>query len=196
MMERLGQVLARRQKVRLSDARRVPSAVLIPIYHKEGEYHILFTKRTETVRDHKGQISFPGGACEAKDRTPLDTALRECVEEIGLPPAAVEPLGELDDFATIGTNYIISPFVAAISWPFPLRVDPTEVAELLEVPLSALLDKKSVRQGADLLDGRPVPTYFYDYQGQVIWGATARILNQFLAIWSGLMKSQAEPNHT
>ena len=192
MLQRLKQALSQRQKRHIVDVNRVSSAVLIPIYYKEGQYHLLFTKRTEKVRDHKGQICFPGGACEAIDRTPFNTAVRECTEEIGLPAETVELLGELDDLRTIGTSYVISPFVAAISWPFPLKVDPMEVEKIIEVPISALLDKDCLRQGTDILNGQTVTTYFYHYQGEVIWGATARILSQFLDIWAQIMKDTGE----
>jgi len=184
MEQIIKQALAQRQKNYIVDASRVSSAVLIPIYYKEGEYYILFTKRTETVKDHKGQISFPGGAYEEQDETLFNTALRECAEEIGLGVEMVELLGELDDMRTTTSNYIISPFVAAIPWPFPLRVAPREVDEIIEVPISALLDKGSLRQETEVIDGQVIPKYEYHYQGKVIWGATARILNQFLDIVS------------
>ena len=192
MEQRLKQALSRRQKRHVVDARWVSSAVLIPIYYKEGEYHILFTKRTEKVKDHKGHISFPGGAYEEQDGTLANTALRESTEEIGLAGEAVELLGELDDMATIGSGYIISPFVGVIPWPYPFKADPFEVEEIFEVPISALLDKDCLRQGTDTVDGRVVPTYFYDYQGKVIWGATARILNQFLDIYARVMNDTGE----
>jgi len=186
MKQRLKQALSRRQTRHIVDASRVSSAVLIPVYYKEGEYHILFTKRTERVKDHKGHISFPGGAYEEEDVTLGNTALRECAEEIGLAAEAVELLGELDDMSTIGSGYIISPFVAVIPWPYPLKADPFEVEEIIEVPISALLDKDCLREGTDTLDGQVINTYFYDYQGRIIWGATARILNQFLDIYTQL----------
>lgn len=192
MQLRLKQALSQRPKSHIADASRTLSAVLIPIYYKQGQYYILFTKRTETVKDHKGQISFPGGAYEEEDGSLANTALRECTEEIGLAAEAVELLGELDDFLTIGSGFIISPFVAAIPWPYPLRIDPTEVAEIVEVPISALLDKDCLRQGTDTLDGRRITAYSYHYQGKVIWGATARILNQFLDIVTQVMKNQEE----
>ncbi|MFC1864923.1 NUDIX hydrolase [Chloroflexota bacterium] len=188
MRQRLKQALSQRQKSHIVDASRVPSAVLIPIYYKEGQYYILFTKRTETVKDHKGQISFPGGAYEEKDGASVNTALRECTEEIGLAAEAVELLGELDDFLTVSSGYIMSPFVAAIPWPYPFKIDPAEVDEIVEVPISALLDKDCLCQGTDILDGQVVTSYFYHYQGRVIWGATARILNQFLDILTQVMK--------
>ena len=182
MKERLKEALSQREKAHVIDSSRVPSAVLIPIYIKNGEYHILFTQRTEIVRDHKGQISFPGGAYEEQDGTMLNTALRESNEEIGLESGVVELLGELDDIATMGTNYIISPFVAAIPWPFSLTLYPTEVKEIIEVPLPTLLGKDCLGQTNQYINGELVTTDSYIYQGKVIWGATARILKQFLGI--------------
>jgi len=184
MQQRLKQALSQREKRHIVDASRIPSAVLIPIFYNQGEYHILFTKRTERVKDHKGQISFPGGTYEEQDGTLVNTALRECAEEIGLPAEAVEVLGELDDMPSITTDYLISPFVAAIPWPYQLKVDPMEDEEVMDVPISALLVNNRRRQETDTLNDQPITTYFYDYQGKVIWGATARILNQFLDIWT------------
>ena len=185
--QKLRQALSQRQKVYVVDASRTPSAVLIPIFSKRGQYHLLFTKRTETVKNHKGQISFPGGAYEDEDGTLVNTALRECTEEISLRAEDTEILGELDDFFTIGSGYIISPFVAAIPWPYSFKLDPIEVEEIVEVPISALLNKDCLRQDSDTIDGQVVTTYFYHYQGQVIWGATARILTQFLDIFTRVM---------
>ena len=188
----LKQVLAQRSKQRINDSSLVSAAVLIPIYYKDGEYHILFTKRTETVKDHKGQICFPGGACEEGDGVPFNTALRECTEEIGLEAEGIELLGELDDMATRSTDYIISPFVATIPWPCSFEVDPIEVAEIIEVPLSALLDKNCVRHETEVVDDEVVDKYEYHYRGKIIWGATARILNQFLDIVNQVMDSNRE----
>jgi 8-oxo-dGTP pyrophosphatase MutT (NUDIX family) len=184
MQPRLKQVLAQRQNSHIVDASRVSAAVLVPVYHKQGEYHILFTMRAETVKEHKGQISFPGGAYEEEDGTFLNTALRECTEEIGLAAEAVEVLGELDDYLTVSSGYIISPFVGSIPWPYPLKLDPIEVDKIVEVPISALLDKRYLRLGTETLDDQVIPAYFYHYQGDIIWGATARILSQFLDIWA------------
>ena len=192
MIQRLKQTLSQRQKQHIVDTDRVKSAVLIPIYYKEGEYHILFTKRTERVRDHKGQISFPGGAYEEHDATLLDTALRECTEEIGLPAEAIEVLGELDDMRTQTTYYVISPFVAAIPWPYQFSVDPIEVKEIIEAPISTLLDKDCLRQETDPLNDGRIIGYFYYCNNRIIWGATARILSQFLDIWTQIMTDKAE----
>ena len=187
MRQELRRALTRRQKSRIIDTSRILSAVLVPVYEKQGEYYLLLTKRTEIVKDHKGQISFPGGAYEERDGTLLNTALRECTEEIGLEAETIEILGELDDFVTQTSNYVISPYVAAIPWPHQLKPDPTEVEEILEVPLSALLDRDCWRHETEVIDGLATTAYFYHYQDKIIWGATAEILNQFLDIWSEVM---------
>ena len=184
MKERLKQILSRRHKQHIVDASRVPSAVLLPIYDKQGDYYILFTKRTETVRDHKGQISFPGGVYQEGDRTLVCTALRESTEEIGLKAEDVEILGELDDEASVATSYIISPFVGLIPWPYHFTLNEDEVEEIIEVPIPALLDKNCLEHDIETLDGSTVTSHFYHYQNKIIWGATARILYKFLDIFS------------
>jgi 8-oxo-dGTP pyrophosphatase MutT (NUDIX family) len=184
MEQRLREVLSQRQKQRITGANLVTSAVLVPIYYKEGEYYILFTKRTERLKKHKGQISFPGGARHKKDRTLIDTALRESAEEIGLAPDKVKILGELDDILTETSNYVISPFVALIPYPYQFKVGEREVGEIIEAPISVLLDKDRLHQKSAVLGDKALNFYVYKYKGWVIWGATAKILNQFLDIFS------------
>ncbi len=184
MIQKLREKLARRYKSRIVDPERIPSAVLIPIYNREGECYILFTRRTDTVRAHKGQISFPGGAYEERDKTLLNTALRESCEEIGLAREDIEVLGELDDFVTATSNFVISPFIAVIPWPYRFKPDPVEVDEVIEIPISALLDKNSY-SWEKVVDGDSVvDSHIYRYNDKLIWGATADILNQFLSIWT------------
>ena len=188
MEERLRQALSQRQKLHISDSHRISSAVLVPLYKKQGEYYILFIQRTDRVKDHKGQISFPGGAYEEGDENLLQTALREAAEEVGLAAEDVEVLGELDDFRTIGSSYVISPFVARMPWPYPLKVDEWETEEVIEVPLSALLDKSNIKEDKDILDGEEIDQYYYHYQDKIIWGATARILDHFLGILADIIE--------
>jgi len=189
MEQRLREAISQRQKQRIIDANHVTSAVLVPIYYKQGQYYILFTKRTDRVKEHKGQISFPGGAHHKGDRTLVDTALRESAEEIGLAPGEVKVLGELDDTLTETSNYVISPFVALIPSPYQFKVDGWEVEEIIEAPISALLDKDLHQQTRVIdIDGQAVTSYFYHYQGRVIWGATANILHQFLDIFAEATK--------
>lgn len=188
MKERLKKFLSQRQKLRNLNASLKPSAVLLPVFYKEGEYHIIFTKRTEQVRVHKGQISFPGGSYEEEDGTLLNTALRECTEEIGLAAKDIEVLGELDDMPTIASDYVVSPFVASVPWPYNFKLDPWEVAEIIEVPITALLDEASMSQETLSRRGQPVISYSYHYQGEVIWGASARILHKFLGFWEAMKR--------
>jgi 8-oxo-dGTP pyrophosphatase MutT (NUDIX family) len=189
MEQRLSQILSQRQKQPIAEAGLIVSAVLVPIYRKRGRYYILFTKRTERVREHKGQVSFPGGARHKVDKTLFDTALRESAEEIGLAPTEVKILGELDDMRTETSNYIITPFVALIPYPYQFKVDGWEVEEIIEAPISALLDKDLRPQTRVIdVDGQSVTSYFYHYQGSVIWGATANILHQFLGIFAQAMR--------
>lgn len=192
MKQRLKEALSRRQKSHIVDDTRAPSAVLVPIFCKQGEYYILLTKRTEKVEYHKGQISFPGGAYEERDGTLVNTALRECAEEIGVATEAVELLGELDDVFTVTSGFNISPFIAAIPWPYPFKADPTETKEIIEIPISALLAKDCLRPTTQVVLGREITTDAYCYQGNIIWGATARILNQFLDIYTQALKNTAE----
>jgi len=176
----LKKLLTQRHKRQIVDDSRVPSAVLVPIFKKEGEYYIIFIKRTETVKVHKGQISFPGGNRDAQDRTLLDTALREATEEIGLRVRDVEVLGELDDEVTTTSNYIVTPFVALIPWPYRFKKSKTEVDEIIRIPIPALLSKDCLKPATEVLDGKTVDSFAYHYHGTIIWGATARILNKLL----------------
>lgn len=180
MEKKIKEILASRTKNPLPDSQGKRAAVLIPLFKKDGEYHILFTKRTEKVEHHKGQISFPGGRQDKNDPHLLATALREAEEEMGIAPQDVEILGELDDFCTASTDFCISPFVALIPYPYPFQVNPHEIAEVIEAPLSALRLESQMHQEIFLREGELVPVYFYEYQNYTIWGATARILKEFL----------------
>lgn len=186
VIEKLREALARRQISRLHDPSMTASAVLVPIFMKAGQHHLLFMQRTEKVKDHKGQISFPGGAYEKEDNGLLNTALREAQEEIGLTPQDVEVLGELDDMLTVATSYIISPFVGVIPYPYPFELDHFETEELIEVPIAALMDKNCFSESKSVSNGQEIEVYFYRYGNKVIWGATARILKQFLEIVASL----------
>ncbi len=184
MLLRLKEELARHSKLVIHDDSRIRSAVLIPLYYKQGTLHTLFTRRTSNVRDHKGQISFPGGAFERWDCNLFRTAVRECTEEIGLAGETIELLGELDDILTMGSNYIVSPFVASIPCPYKFALDAWEVEEVIEFPVDRLLDKSCRSQETSLVNGQSAVSYYYNCGGKIVWGATARILNQFLAIYA------------
>ena len=154
--------------------------MLVPLRQRQERYYLLFIRRTLTVKTHKGQISFPGGTWETTDGSLLHTALRECDEEIGLKPADAEVLGELDDELTATSNYVVTPYVAMIPGEYEFTLNADEVAELIEVPLAALLEENRrippVRDVAREL----LQAYTYHYDSRVIWGATARILRHFL----------------
>jgi 8-oxo-dGTP pyrophosphatase MutT (NUDIX family) len=152
-----------------------PAAVLVGLVDREGGPALLLTQRTEHLRDHAGQICFPGGRIEPDDASAAAAALREAGEEIGLDPARVAIIGQLPPYQTV-TGFRIDPVVGWISPPFELRPDPYEVAEAFEVPLHFVLDpenhrRQSYRRG-------PVTRAYYvlPYQGRFIWGATAGIL--------------------
>jgi 8-oxo-dGTP pyrophosphatase MutT (NUDIX family) len=183
MMTKLKKLLAGRQKQYIQDPSRIPSAVLIPIYQEQEDYNIVFIKRTDTVKTHKGQISYPGGGREKCDKTLRDTAIREACEEIGLRPEDIEILGEMDDEITTTSNFIVTPFVGMIPWPYKFTIEKAEVAEIISVPLKALQDSNNLKRAIETLDGGIiVDSYEYHYKGKVIWGATARILHKFLEI--------------
>lgn len=177
---RIQEVLGDRVRRAVDPGDLVPAAVLIPLVVRGGELFVVFAKRTEAVAHHKGQFSFPGGIVETFDGSRPETALREAREEIGLDPGAVEILGELDDTETRATPFVITPVVGMIREPGPYRVDGREIERVIEVPLGALLDPTRFREELWERAGVLQPIYFYEYEGDVIWGATARILKQFL----------------
>ena len=157
------------------------AAVLLPLYETAGELHVLFTKRSELVEHHKGQISFPGGAYDPTDPDLAFTAVRETWEEIGVAVDHVKVIGQLDEMITI-SNFLVRPFVGHITelGPYPFVHSEVEVAEILEVPLDYLRDEANVLAELRTYQGREVMAYSYRWQDHLIWGATARILKQFL----------------
>jgi len=182
MEKKIKEILARRSKASIQDPRLKRAAILIPLFKKEGEYHILLTRRTDKVAHHKGQISFPGGQQDKKDKNLLATALREAQEEMGIEEKDVHILGELDDICTATTDFCVSPFVALIPYPYSFRINPLEIEEVIEVPLSALFDETQFHQEVGLKNGRTFPVYFYQHKDHTIWGVTASILRQLLEL--------------
>ena len=174
------QVLQARMSHQLSVPGRRLAAVLMPVYEHQDEYGVVFTKRSDKVYHHRGQISFPGGAHEAHDVSLQDTALRESAEEIGLQPVHVQVLGQLDDLLTSNSNYLVRPFVGIIPYPYPFVLDGYETAYLIEVPLTFLRQHNPAVQETREHEGHVVQSFFFDYEGHTIWGATAKILKQFL----------------
>ena len=158
----------------------VRAAVLIPIVDHAGDPYLAFAKRTDTVGTHKGQIGFPGGVIEPTDASFLEAALRECEEEVGLRRTAVEPLGVLDDTETVATRFVITPFVGFVATPVAWQPDGTEIERVIEIPFAALVDRGNTRVETWVRDGIPREMYFFDYEGDTVWGATARILRDYL----------------
>jgi 8-oxo-dGTP pyrophosphatase MutT (NUDIX family) len=159
------------------------AAVLLPLYENGGGLHVLFTRRSELVEHHKGQISFPGGAFDSTDPDLRYTAVRETWEEIGVSKDDVEIMGQLDEMITI-SNFLVRPFVGRIlrPGPYPFAHSEVEVAEILEVPLDHLLDETNVVTELRTYQGREMLAYSYRWRDHLIWGATARILAQFLSL--------------
>ncbi len=174
-------ILAENPKKTISDPSLIPAGVLLLLYPKDGEYCVLLNKRTDQVEHHKGEISFPGGSKDARDATLLDTALRETYEEMGIRPEDVEVLGQMDDTPT-STNFLIATTVGTIPYPYDFNPSELEVAEVLEVPLPALMDDETRRDEVRIVDDdlEHVPSYVY--QGHLIFGATARVLSRFLEL--------------
>ena len=152
-----------------------PAAVLFPIVLRDGGQTVLLTQRTAHLRDHAGQISFPGGRVEAHDATPMDTALRETEEEIGLSRERVEIVGFLPEYRT-GTGFRVTPVVALVTPPFDLQPDPFEVAEIFEVPLAFLLDPANHQRHSLHYRGALRNYFAMPYGEYFIWGATAGMI--------------------
>lgn len=160
------------------------AGVLLLLFEHAGEPHVVFQKRTDHVRDHKGQVSFPGGAMDPGDADLLATALRETHEEIGAAPADVDILGRVDDHLTI-SNFLVTPFVGWLShYPYPWAFSDDEVAYLLEVPLRHLLDPQNFVPDRRLINGKEYVLPSYQFGQDLIWGATARMLTNFLEIYA------------
>jgi 8-oxo-dGTP pyrophosphatase MutT (NUDIX family) len=189
------EVLSSRSPKRIPDEKSqyIHAAVLFPLFSANGEYGVLFTQRTHTVENHKGQISFPGGAVEAEDGSLEETALREAHEEIGLLSKDVDILGQLDDMTTVTSNFIVHPFVGLIPYPYDFKINAEEVDRLIEVPFNIFLsdDPKYKRDSAEF-EGVTYPTPAYLYKGDLIWGATARIMESFVEILRGELDLSAK----
>lgn len=161
-----------------------PAAVLIPLLEADDGWKMLFIKRTLQQNDrHSGQIAFPGGRAEEGDPTLLATALREAQEEIGVAPVDIQILGQSCPITTV-TDYQVSPFVGILPWPYQLTLSPLEVEKTLLIPLDWLNDPRNreIRSWRSRsAPGQKLPVIFYrEYQGEVLWGATARIVLDFL----------------
>jgi 8-oxo-dGTP pyrophosphatase MutT (NUDIX family) len=163
--------------------------VLVPIFEDAGEARIILTKRPETMPSHRGEIAFPGGKLEAeRDGSLRDAALREAHEEIGLDPAGVEIVAELDSLTTVASRFVLTPFVGLLGARPALHPDPTEVVRVFDVAISELLgdgvyreERWDIPPDVGLTAGTDRAIHFFELAGETVWGATARILARFLA---------------
>jgi 8-oxo-dGTP pyrophosphatase MutT (NUDIX family) len=160
------------------------AAVLLLLVEVGAEAALVLTQRSETVERHKGQISLPGGIVEPNESA-LDAALRETSEEIGVRPQDVIVLGALHDEETVVSGFSLTPFVGALRHPCALHLNPREVARAIEVPIRAMLDPGNVRLERRRLGGESRLVYVFTVGGDVVWGATARVLTQFLRVVFG-----------
>jgi 8-oxo-dGTP pyrophosphatase MutT (NUDIX family) len=178
-VDQIGTILSSRKRRVIEHPPFSHAAVLVPLFKKGDGCHLLFTKRSDQVKHHKGEISFPGGVVDEEDLELINTALREAHEEIGLKQNDVQIIGILDDIVTI-TEFIVTPIVGLFPYPYPFKVSEVEIAELIEVPLSSLLREESFSEKEIIRGGQKEVVYAYEYEKHIIWGATARILKQFL----------------
>ena len=157
------------------------AGVLIPLFREDGRFKVLFTKRTDKVEHHKGQISFPGGGIEKRDKSAVDAALREAHEEIGLMKEDVEVLGKTDDMITLVSNYVIHPFVGMIPFPYDFVINRSEVERIIVAPLEVFHPENTeTRRWSAEYEGVVYNTPAYQYGDDIIWGATARVMENFM----------------
>ena len=156
------------------------AAVLVPLVWENDEWHLLYTRRTDTVESHKGQVSFPGGACDNDETTPEQTALREADEEIGLNPKDVTVLGKLSDMITV-SYFQVTPVVGVVKWPTVFQVGEAEVARVFTIPLGWLANPSN-RWQFERSDSKRGLIAYHPYDGELLWGATARMTVDFLHV--------------
>jgi 8-oxo-dGTP pyrophosphatase MutT (NUDIX family) len=159
------------------------AAVLVPVYEREGVPHVLMTRRREDLRLHPGQISFPGGRIETGDADARAAALREAEEEVGLRASHVEVLGRLSETLVVLTGFRLTPWVGVVPYPYPYVAQPDEVAGLVELSVHDLLAPGNHRIGTREAYGMVHEVHTYEVGGNVVWGASARILHELLTAW-------------
>ena len=165
-----------------ADATTRAAAVLVPIVERDGDLHLVFIRRSDSVESHRGQVAFPGGRVDPTDTTLLDTALREAHEEVGIEPHVVDVLGGFATMSTVSSGMLVAPFVGLLRRPVDYRIQQVEVAEVFEVPLRVLADPgyRGLYEWKRDQDRPPsnFPAIFYS--GQTIWGLTLRITESLL----------------
>jgi 8-oxo-dGTP pyrophosphatase MutT (NUDIX family) len=168
-------------EIDITDPERLKcAAVLVPLVWQDDQWSLLFTRRTERVESHKGQVSFPGGGCDPGETTPEETALREAWEEIGLDPGQVRILGRLANMITV-TSFHVTPVVGVIEWPAVFIVGQHEVERIFTIPLYWLADTRNRWEFPIAGRDRSLIAY-HPYDGELLWGATARMTVDFLRV--------------
>ena len=182
--ENLKALLASREPKRIafSNAHYRQASVLVPLFRNDGQFWLLFTKRTNTVEHHKGEVSFPGGTVDKDDGSWERTAIRETCEEIGVREEEIEILGQLDDMTTLTSQFIIHPFVGMIPFPYSFHINTREVERLIEVPLEFFFNPSQPRPHRIEHKGGSLEIPAFIYGDAVIWGATERILENFIGL--------------
>ena len=179
----LPRALAHHRRTTLARPDKTVAAVLVPVFLAGGEPHLVYTRRAHDLPHHRGQIAFPGGRHQPEhDGTLEATALREASEEIGLAPADVRLVGALDDTETVGSRFVITPFVGLVPYPYVWRPCPREVDTVFTVPLGALAAPGAERQETWNFGGTQVPVATFPVDGHVIWGVTQRITRNLLDV--------------
>ena len=168
------------------------AAVLAPIQERPDGDHLILTLRADNLSSHSGQVAFPGGSVDPDDDGPVATALRETQEEIGIDPGHVRILGQLDEVFA-GYNFLVTPFVGLIPYPYQFRPDPRETAAVFSVPVAALLKQDALTLDYRL-SRRSEPIYHFQYQEWDIWGATARMVKQLLELVYGYEARAERPS--
>ena len=164
-----------------------PAAVLVPLHQYNEEWRLLFTRRTDDMDEHKGQVAFPGGKIDPEDLSPEAAALREAEEEVGLKRTDVKVIGRLDSLITV-TQWHITPVIGIHPYPYEFVINPQECSAVFSVPLSWLADPANleIKERQPPVGGPPIPVYYYhEYEGHVIWGATAKMVRMFLSLTDG-----------
>jgi 8-oxo-dGTP pyrophosphatase MutT (NUDIX family) len=184
MFDTIQKILGEFQRKQLPPDGLTPAAVLVPLFLKDRQTHLLMGRRTDKVLKHKGQISFPGGVRDPEDCDEVACALREAWEEVGLVPEDVTILGKLSDIQTM-TGFLVTPVVGSIPYPYEFKLNPLEVEELLQVPWSVFSTRRGHHRETFEHEGDSHEVDFYDFENHIIWGATARITRQLVELVEG-----------
>ncbi len=181
--ERIEEVLRSRRPSLVTETHLTPSAVVIPIFRRSEGWCAIFTKRSQEVNAHKGEISFPGGVLEPGESA-LGAALRELEEELGIRKESLRLLGELDEILTI-TGFRIRPFVACVDWPVALSLSRGEIEEIFILSLNHFLDPARLKIKHWQRKDQDYPVYYFEFPECTVWGATAKIVKNFLERLTG-----------